>query len=410
MAARTIPLSDMSKASGNRQKLSYADSHSVVRLSSKRFEQSPYSDKYVNEQTVFGLYSNRFYPLTLGGDAIDDYWRLRQSVVLYDVPEKPLEISGPDAVNLLERVLTRRVDNLKCWRARYAIACSPQGGILMDGVVIRLAEDRFWYVIANGEFESWLLAFTEGLDVAVTDPGSRVLQIQGPKSTAVLSNAAAGQRSGELRYFHAGMFDLGGQEVLVSRTGWTGELGFEIYSRHNIDHSALWDHLMASGRDHGMAYASAESMGIRRIEAGILDNGTDMDRGMTPFAAGLEAFVDLSKPDFVGRDALEQADRTCLLFGLVCDLVAPRAGLPVFKGDTQVGQVTTGDWSPTLNTGIGYVRFDDIDSVQGNWLGQKLILGDLDDGRHDCEIVPLPFYDREKKIPRRSDNGELTPE
>ena len=79
----------MKKASTNGRKLSYADSHSVVRLSSKRFEQSPYSDKYVNEKTVFGLYSNRFYPLTLGGDAIDDYWQLRQSVVLYDVPEKP---------------------------------------------------------------------------------------------------------------------------------------------------------------------------------------------------------------------------------------------------------------------------------------------------------------------------------
>jgi aminomethyltransferase len=400
----------MKKASANGQKLSYADSHSVVRLSSKRFEQSPYSDKYVNEKTVFGLYSNRFYPLTLGGDAIDDYWRLRQSVVLYDVPEKPLEISGPDAVNLLERVLTRRIDNLKGWRARYAIACSPQGGILMDGVVIRLAEDRFWYVIANGEFESWLLAFTEGLDVAVTDPGSRVLQIQGPKSTAVLSNAAADQHAGQLRYFHAGMFNLGGQEVLVSRTGWTGEMGFEIYSRPHIDHSALWDHLMASGRDHGMTYASAESMGIRRIEAGILDNGTDMDRGMTPFAAGLEAFVDFSKPDFVGRDALKQAERTCLLFGLVCDSVAPRAGLPVFQSDAQVGQVTTGDWSPTLNTGIGYVRFDDIDSVQGNWLGQKLILGDLDSGRHDCEIVPLPFYDRVKKIPRGLGSAELSQE
>ena len=400
MTVRTIPLSDMNKGRANRQKLSYADSHSVIRLSSKRFEQSPYSDKYVTEQTVFGLYSNRFYPLALGGDAIDDYWRLRQSVVLYDVPEKPLEISGPDAVNLLERVLTRRIDNLKCWRARYAIACSPQGGILMDGVLIRLAEERFWYVIADGEFESWLLAFTEGLDVAVTDPGSRVLQIQGPKSTAVLSNAAADQRTDELRYFHAGVFNLGGQEVLVSRTGWTGELGFEIYSHHNIDHSALWDHLMASGQDFGMTYASAESMGIRRIEAGILDNGTDMDRGMTPFAAGLEAFVDLSKSDFVG---LTHADRACLLFGLVCDSVTPRVALPVFKGDTQVGQITAGDWSPTLNTGIGYVRFEQIDSVQGNWLGQKLILGDLDGGRHDCEIVSLPFYDGEKKIPRGID-------
>jgi glycine cleavage system aminomethyltransferase T len=82
----------------------------------------------------------------------------------------------------------------------------------------------------------------------------------------------------------------------------------------------------------------------------------------------------------------------------------------VFQSDAQVGQVTTGDWSPTLNTGIGYVRFDDIDSVQGNWLGQKLILGDLDSGRHDCEIVPLPFYDRVKKIPRGLGSAELSQE
>ncbi|GIS88445.1 MAG: hypothetical protein CM1200mP18_11550 [Gammaproteobacteria bacterium] len=91
------------------------------------------------------------------------------------------------------------------------------------------------------------------------------------------------------------------------------------------------------------------------------------------------------------------------MFGLVCDSVTPRVALPVFKGDTQVGQITAGDWSPTLNTGIGYVRFEQIDSVQGNWLGQKLILGDLDGGRHDCEIVSLPFYDGEKKIPRGLD-------
>ena len=384
------------------------EKHDTIRMSTKFIQMSPFYECFGDRDKLHGQYAGRM--IYYGEERADEYWKLRNEAVLYDVPERPYEIAGAHAVEFLEYLFARRIADLKVGRGRYAIACTPKGGIFMDGIVFRPETDRFWYVIANGEFESWLLAFTEGLDVAVTDPGSRVLQVQGPKLTAVLSDAAAGQHPGDLRYFHAGMFNLGGQEVLVSRTGWTGELGFEIYSSHKIDHHALWDHLMASGQDHGMTYASAESMGIRRIEAGILDNGTDMDRGMTPFTAGLEAFVDLSKPNFVGLDALKQADQTCLLFGLICDSVAPRTGLPVFKGDTQVGQITTGDWSPTLNTGIGYVRFDDIDSVYGNWLGQKLIRGGFDDGRNDCEIVPLPFYDRKKKIPRRLDSGELTPD
>ncbi|NIO07972.1 MAG: aminomethyl transferase family protein, partial [Deltaproteobacteria bacterium] len=124
---------------------------------------------------------------------IEYYWKLRQGVLLYDVPEKPLEIKGPDAVTLLNRVFTRRMDNLKIWRARYGIACTPAGTVLMDGVVIRLAEDHFWYVKANGEFETWLKAYAAGLEVSVTDPHSRVLQIQGPKSLDVLNAATGGQ-------------------------------------------------------------------------------------------------------------------------------------------------------------------------------------------------------------------------
>lgn len=380
--------------------LAYASSHEVVKLSAKRYEQSPYSARYATDDTLFGLYANRFYPLSLGGDAVADYWKLRREAMLYDVPEKPLEIIGKDATRLLEKVFTRKVGNLKIGRARYAIACTPQGGILMDGVLIRLGSDHFWYVQADGEFELWLLAHAAGMDVTIRDPHSWVLQIQGPKSLDVLRSATAEPVPDNFRYFHARHFSLGGQRVLISRTGWTGELGFEVYSDPSIDHLALWDHLMQAGEPHGLAFGSVESMGIRRIEAGILDNGTDMDRRMTPFAAGLGAFVDFSKRDFVGKAALEEADRHCLLFGLLSETGVPSANQVVLRDGRRIGRITAGGWSPTLEKGIGYVRFDAPFSDEESWLGQSVTLCDHSGAHHVSEVVSLPFYDAEKRLPR----------
>lgn len=375
----------------------YAEAHGTLRISAKRFEPSPYTDKYAIEDMIYGIYCGRFYPLSVGEDPIEQYWKLRRGVTLFDVPEKPLDIKGPDAVALLERVFTRRIDNLKLWRARYAVACTQQGGIVMDGVLIRLAADHFWYVMADGEFESWIHAHANGFDVTISDPKSRVIQIQGPKSLEVLQVAAKDGVPDGFGYFHAGRFDFGGQELLVTRTGWTGEIGIEIYSDGaNTDHHALWDHLMAAGEPFGMEFCSAESMGIRRIEAGILDNGTDIDPSMTPYEAGIGAFVDLEKPDFVGREALAKVDQNCLLMGLTCAETVPFAGLQVLDDDSVVGHMTTGAWTPYLETGIGFVRF----YQNGDWLGRRLTLRTAEGEQHDCEIVTLPFYDAEKKIPR----------
>ena len=108
-------------------------------------------------RSILGVYAKRFYALSLGEDPVSRYWSLRQNVVLYDVPERPIEISGPDAIRLLEHVFCRSVASLSIGRARYAIACLPSGGILMDGVLLRLEKDRFWYVQADGEFSTWLI-------------------------------------------------------------------------------------------------------------------------------------------------------------------------------------------------------------------------------------------------------------
>jgi aminomethyltransferase len=196
------------------------------------------------------------------------------------------------------------------------------------------------------------------------------------------------------------MFDFGGQELLVSRTGWTGEMGIELYSNRSIDHHALWDHLFECGKPYGLEFSSASSMGVRRIEAGILDYGTDIEPSMTPYAAGLGAFVDLSKPDFIGRAALEAADKSCLLFGLVCETAIPSVGMKVFVEDKIVGHMQIGVWSPTLGKGIGYVRFFELPGGKDGWLGESVTVGDDKGDRHKCEVVSLPFFDPDKRIPR----------
>ena len=382
----------------------YIESFGTVRLSSFRISQSPFAARYVTDQTIFGLYCGRLYPLKFSDheDPVPNYWKLRRGVMLYDVPEKPLEITGPDAGRLLERVLTCRVEALPVGRARYGLACHADGTILMDGVVMRLAGDRFWYVKADGEFQSWLEAHAIGLDVEVRDPDSRVLQVQGPKALHVLDAAIGGGLSEDFKYFHAGFFDVCGQRLWVSRTGWTGEAGIEIYCNSGpepTDHDALWDGLLACGAPFGMEFSSSSSMGLRRIEAGILDNGSDIEPGLTPYAAGLGQFVKLDKGDFIGRDALEAADRSQLLFGLVCATATPEAGMHVHFDDGPVGHMTAGSWSPTLDAGIGYVRFD-APLAGDDWCGKTVRLHDRSGAPHEATVDTLPFVDKDKQLPR----------
>ena len=376
------------------------DGKNTVRISARRFEESPYLAFYDHPGLVRGVYAGRFFSMFFGDDPAEKYWVLRRKAAMYDVPERPVEISGRDAVPFLEKVFARHISTLKEGRGRYAIACTPQGGIFMDGLLFKLSGNRFWYVQPDGALETWLIAHSEGFDIKVSDPRSRVLQIQGPTSPDVMRAASNGAIDESLGYFHAGFFDLGGQELYVSRTGWTAELGYEIYSLGDkTDHRRLWDHLLDAGKPHGLEFSGAGSMEIRRLEAGIVDNITDMDMSMTPFEAGLGAFIDMDKDDFVGRQALVDADRRTLLYGLKCKAVKPLMDDAMFSAKQPVGRVTAGAWSPYLGTAIGYVRFD----APGEWEGRTLMLRSSDNEMHECEIVALPFYDPDKKIPRGLD-------
>jgi aminomethyltransferase len=148
-------------------------------------------------------------------------------------------------------------------------------------------------------------------------------------------------------YFHSGFFEIAGQNVYVWRTGWTGELGFEIYTQGvATDCLRLWDHLIDAGTLHGMMFASISSMEIRRIEAGILDNGTDFDLSMTPFEAGLGAFIDLDKGDFIGRAELRRSQRGTRLFGITCS-----DAVPAYRGEVVDGERVVMSGSKLWETG-----------------------------------------------------------
>jgi len=374
-----------------------SDLTNTVRVSARRFEESPFIERTDHPKMVRGVYAGRYFAIYMGEDPVKKYWTLRRKALIFDVPEKPVEISGPDAVPFLEKVLARKVAPLEEGRGLYAIACTPQGGVFMDGVLFKLGPQRYWYVQADGAFETWLLALSGGFDVTISDPQSRVLQIQGPASIDIMQAASDGAINEDVRYFRSGFFSIGGQTLYVSRTGFTGELGFEIYcDGATTDHLALWDHLIASGEPFGMEFSSSRAMTIRRIEAGILGNLTDMDTTMTPFEAGLAPFIDMDKPDFIGKAALAGCDQRSVLMGITCQSETPAAGSDILDGQNVVGHVTAGVPSPTLGCGIGYARFNQ----PGDWVGRSLALRLPDGTTHVGDIVDVPFFDPSKEIVR----------
>ncbi len=376
------------------------DFENTIAISARRFEESPFIERHDTSKMVRGIYAGRFFAVYNEEDFLAKYWTLRRKALIFDVPEKPVEISGPDAIPFLEKVLTRKVSTMTEGRGYYALACTPQGGIFMDGVIFKLAPNRYWYVQADGPFETWLMAHRGGFDVEISDPNSRVLQIQGPASFDIMKAASAGKIDENMKYFRSGYFDLGGQSLYVSRSGFTNELGFEIYcGGASTDHLALWDHLMQAGAPFGMEFSSTRAMTIRRIEGGILGNTTDMDITMTPFEAGLGSFVDFENESFIGRDALINADQRPLLKGLTCATATPSSGSSILDAGTEVGQITAGVPSPTLGLGIGYARFH----APGDWVGRKMTLRLPDGSLHDCDIVETPFYDRDHRIVRGLD-------
>lgn len=327
---------------------------------------------------------------------VDGYWKLRREAAVLNTGEYPLQFQGPDAEKLLNLLFTKDISKIKPGRCGYGLACYHDGGLLVDGVLLRLSDDLFWYAQADGDFYSWARAHAVGLNVSITDPDVYVSQVQGPKALQILAAASDDGLPDAFNYFALARVSFGGQQVVITRTGYTNELGWEYYTEPHHDPEALWAHLQKAGAPLGMELFGLDAMHIRRIEAGIMNAGSDFDHTTTPFDVGLGKFVDMDKEDFIGKQALvAAASDQSRCSGLLCD-AEPHIGADILIGGVKIGRVTAGAVSPYLQQGIGIALLDNSKYTAGT----EVEIGCIDGELHKGVLAALPLYDQACEIPR----------
>ena len=346
---------------------------------------------------TYFVYNRRLATASLNNLSADEvYWRVRQSVILRHTGELPLEIRGPDAEILLNRVFTRDIRKNRVGRCSYQFACYDHGGMITDGVLVRLAEDRFWYGQADGDLFSWLLANARGLNVRVFDPGVWVSQVQGPKSLEVLADAVDGEFPEPFKYFDMAEVTIAGQPVVLTRSGFTNELGWEFYLLPDSDIDAVGERILEAGERFDMTPTSADAFRTRRIEAGLLNAGSDFDENTTPFDAGLGHMVEFDKGDFCGREALLNADKRCRTWGLRTEEGVAQIGRTLKSNGLEAGGVCSSAWSPYQQCGVAIVRLDDADSGPDSDFEVVCTDGEIRKAR----TCTMPMYDENREIPR----------
>lgn len=345
----------------------------------------------------FCIYNGRLMSTNLNNATPDQmHWSVRRQVMIRHTGELPLEVCGPDAEKLLNRVFTREIKKVKVGRCSYQFACYDDGGIITDGVLMKLAENRYWYVQADGDLFSWLKAHARGLNVEVFDPGVWVSQVQGPRSLDVLASVVDGGLPEPFRYFDSAEVSIAGQKIIVSRTGFTNELGWEFYLGPEADARAVGDCILKAGKSHEMLLVASHASRPRRIEAGIMNAGSDFDETVTPFVAGLGEFVDLGKADFIGKSALQKADRRRRTWGMRVQDGIALIGNGLTKDGSLAGIVCSSAWSPFLQCGVAIVRMNSPDLGPGTTVEVECNSGE----RRPAVLCETPMYDQKREIPR----------
>jgi glycine cleavage system aminomethyltransferase T len=354
----------------------------------------------------WGLYNHMLLP-TLYDDPVTEYEALRNDVTLWDVSvERCVEVRGPDAFELVNLITCRDLEKVEVMQARYVLITAPWGGIVNDPVLLRLAEDRFWLALADSDALLYVagVAGARGMDVEVFEADVSPMQIQGPRSKDVMRDLF-GDRVADLRYYWCAEAEVDGIPVVVSRTGWTGEVGYEIYLQDHRRGDDLFERVFQAGEPYGIRVIAPSE--ARRIEAGIFNYGSDMRVEDTPLhVTGLEKYVEWDQPhDFMGRQRLEQIrdgdllDRKLVGIEIGGDPMTAEGALndawTLFKGDTALGRVTAGAWSPRLEKNVGYAWVP----IRWHEAGSTFEV-ETPRGRVPSTVVSLPFVDASKDIPK----------
>lgn len=342
---------------------------------------------------------------------IAEYWACREKAVIMDLsPLRKYEVTGPDAEALMQACVTRDMKKLSVGQVVYTAMCYEHGGMIDDGTVLRLGDDNFRWIGGNDTSGEWLReqAAARGLQAWVRNSTDQLcnLAVQGPKSREILSKViwtppaqTAIDELGWFRFSVARIGDFDGIPVVVSRTGYTGELGYEIFC-HPKDASGVFDAVWEAGEPLGLTPLGLGALDLVRIEAGLIFAGYEFSDQTDPYEAGIGFTVPLkSKPDdFIGRDALvrrkEHPQRQLVGLDITGGLV-PANGDCVRIGKAQVGEITSAMKSPTLGKVIALARID----VAHSELGTELEVGQLDglQKRIPATVVRFPHFDPTKE-------------
>ncbi len=362
---------------------------------------SPFSDAAVRWGAKgFSVYNHMYIPRDFG-DPVQNFWNLVNEAILCDVGvERQVEITGTDAARFVQYLSCRDLSSCRVGQCKYILITDQDGGVINDPVLLKLAEDRYWLSLADSDVLLWAkgVAVHAGMDVRIVEPDVSPLQLQGPNSRDIL-RAAFGDGPAALKYFWFTEYDWDGVPLVISRTGWSSELGYEIFLCDGTAGDRLWEYLMKVGGPMGLHPGHTSS--IRRIEGAMLSYHADMTLRNNPFELGLGRLVDLDMTaDFVSRAALARISRegvNQLLVGLELDgpalIGSNDEHWPLTLDGQAAGYVTSAIHSPRLEKNIALAmvarRYAD--------LGTRLVVETPPQPR-TCEVVPKPFYDPNKSI------------
>jgi len=366
-----------------------------------QIRKSPFFDATVRwGATEFSVYNHMYIPRDFGNPE-QNFWNLIQTAILCDVAvERQVEVTGPDAAKFVQFLTPRDLSAMAIGQCKYVILTNQHGGILNDPVLLRLGANHFWLSLADSDVLFWAqgVAVHAGYDVTIREPDVSPLQLQGPQSGRIMQSLF-GSKITDLRYYWCRPLQLDGIDLIVSRTGWSSELGYELFLRDCNDGDRLYETIMQAG--HPFDLCPGHTSTIRRIEGGMLSYHADMDINTNPLELGLDRFVNLDmEADFVGKDALRQI-RTAGVkrqqIGVVID------GPPLRQPNTRfwdmtiddrvIGKITSAVYSPRLkkNIALAMVASDHAG------LGTKFLVHSRG-GDRMAIAVEKPFYDPNKSI------------
>lgn len=366
------------------------------------YRRSPYFEATIRAGcTAFDIYNHTYLPAYFG-DPVEEYWHLLQHVTLWDVAvERVVEIRGPDALAFTNMLTCRDLTRCAVGQGKYAPLLSVAGGIINDPVLLRVAADRFWLCLADSDAGLWARGVAVGaaMDITIAEPPVYPLQIQGPKAKALVRDLF-GEGLAGLRYYFCAEASLGGIPVVVSRTGWTGEVGYEVFLQDPSRGGELWDKIMAAGEPYQIRpIAPCEA---RRIEAGIFNYNSDMTIEDNPLQiTGMERLVEPQDADYIGKAALDRVRADGVRRKLVgVEVEGDPLSFeisefwPAWSDGRQVGHVTDLVWSPRLERNIGYVWVP----IELAGPGTRLRI-ETPGGTAAGRTAAIPFLDPAKKVP-----------